>query len=73
MFLSPRTRLGILSKVECVNSSQRCEVKFQQISDDLKQVTIDAKGKIGIDRIQEILNKIDVAGSEDEQAHSGHY
>ncbi len=68
VWLSPRTRLGTLSKVECVDSSQRYEVKFQKISADLEQVTLNMKDGQSRDRVQEILDKIDVGGSENEQA-----
>uniref|UniRef100_A0A9J8AN32 ribonuclease H n=1 Tax=Cyprinus carpio carpio TaxID=630221 RepID=A0A9J8AN32_CYPCA len=68
VWLSPRTRLGILSKVECVDSSQQCEVRFQRISADLEQVTLNIKDGQSKDCVQEILDKIDVGGSEYEQA-----
>lgn len=66
--MSPRTWLGILTELECVDSSQQCEVRFQRISANLEQVTLNMKDEQSRDRVQEILDKIDVGGSEYEQA-----
>lgn len=68
VWLSPRTRLGILSKIECMDSAQQCQVKFQRISADIEQVTLNVKDEHSKNSVQAVLEKIDVGGSEYEQA-----
>lgn len=68
VWLCPRTRLGVLAQVECVNSEQQCEVRFQRISASIEQVTVDLKEDLSVDsKIQMILDKIHIGGSIEQQ------
>lgn len=42
VWLCPRTRLGIISNIDCVEIEQTCQVKFQRISADVEQVSVDS-------------------------------
>ncbi|XP_028290920.1 uncharacterized protein LOC114454569 [Gouania willdenowi] len=68
VWLRPRTRLGILSQVECVDNDQT-EVCFQRISADQEEVTVGQQGRQTSDLdFQEVLNKLHLGGTEEEQA-----
>ena len=66
--LSPRTRLGILSKVECLVNNQ-CEVRFQHITASIEQVTVDVN-ECAHSNLQSILDKLDIGGSDEQKKNS---
>lgn len=47
-----------VSEVECVDRSQQCEVRFQWISANLEQVTLNMKDEQSRDHVQEILERL---------------
>lgn len=67
IWLRPRTRLGVLTQVDSVESDERCEVQFQKISADTEQVSIDKKTDVPTD-VQSILDKLDLCGSPEQKA-----
>lgn len=68
VWLNPRTRLGILTQVECVHSDQ-CEVRFERISADTEEVTVGRKdGQISDSDINLILDSLHIRGTQEEQA-----
>lgn len=68
VWLQPRTRLGILSPVQCIDSDQRCEVKFQRISADTEHISLDMTEGHPENNLTGLLDKLDVGGSEEQQA-----
>ena len=67
VWLPPRTRLGLLSPVECIDNHQT-EVRFQRISADQEEVSIDQKGRRTEQDTQSILDQLDMGGTEEERA-----
>lgn len=67
VWLCPRTRLGIISNVDCVESEQTCQVKFQRISADVEQVSVDSNTEQTNSKMQTILDKLDIGGTEEER------
>lgn len=66
--MNPRTRHDILTQVECVDSDQ-CEVRFERISADTEEVTVDRKeGQTSDSDIQLILDSLHIGGTQEEQA-----
>ncbi len=68
VWLCPRTRLGIISTVDSVESDQTCEVKFHRISADVEQVSVDTKDEKPDSKVQSVLDKLDIGGTDDERA-----
>lgn len=66
VWLCPRTRLGIISSAELVESVQTCEVKFHRISADVEQVSVDTKDEPISSKVQSVLEKLDIGGTDDE-------
>ena len=67
VWLPPRTRLGLLSPVECIDNHQT-EVRFQRISADQEEVSIDQKGRRTEQDAQSILDQLDMGSTEEERA-----
>ena len=68
VWLSPKTRLGILSQCQCVEGDP-CEVKFQRISANHEEVIINRKDGQGSDNdIQTLLDRLHLGGTPDQQA-----
>ena len=67
VWLSPCTWLGILSRVECMDNELQCAVKFQRISADIEQITLDVGEGPSNCELQSILDKLDIGGSVDQQ------
>ncbi|XP_067381076.1 uncharacterized protein [Channa argus] len=68
IWLCPRTRIGIISPVECVENNQTCGVKFHRISADVEQVSVDMKNEQFDSKVQSVLEKLDIGGTEEERA-----
>ena len=63
VWLNPRTRLGILTQVQCIDSDP-CEVRFECISADTEEVTVDRKEDQTSDSdIQLILDSLHIGGT----------
>lgn len=67
VWLCPRTRLGIVSSAELVENDQMCKVKFHRISADVEQVYVDTKDETFHLRVQSVLDKLDIGGTDDER------
>ncbi|KAL6489612.1 hypothetical protein MHYP_G00033530 [Metynnis hypsauchen] len=67
VWLCPRTRLGIISNVDCVENEQTCQVKFQRISADVEQVLVDSNTDPTVSKVQTMLDKLDIGGTEEER------
>ncbi|XP_062420887.1 uncharacterized protein K02A2.6-like [Pungitius pungitius] len=71
VWLSPKTRLGVLSQCQCVDGDP-CEVKFQRITADHEEVTIDRKDDHGGDSdIQNLLKQLHLGGTLEQQVELG--
>uniref|UniRef100_A0A3B1KGI5 ribonuclease H n=1 Tax=Astyanax mexicanus TaxID=7994 RepID=A0A3B1KGI5_ASTMX len=68
VWLNPRTRIGVLSPVQCITNNQHCEVTFQRISANTEQVSVDLKESQDHQKVSDILSKLDIGGTEKEQA-----
>ncbi|XP_049332151.1 uncharacterized protein LOC125799454 [Astyanax mexicanus] len=68
VWLNPRTRIGVLSPVQCITNNQHCEVTFQCISANTEQVSVDLKESQDHQKVSDILSKLDIGGTEKEQA-----
>ncbi|KAL2095623.1 hypothetical protein ACEWY4_007771 [Coilia grayii] len=68
VWLQPRTRLGILLPVQCMSSDKQCEVKFQRISADTEQISLDMGGRDTETNLTNLLDKLDVGGTAEQQA-----
>lgn len=51
-----------------VDSEQTCEGKFQRISADVEQVTVETKDSEAHRRVQSVLDKLDIGGTVEERA-----
>ncbi|KAI3359260.1 hypothetical protein L3Q82_002779 [Scortum barcoo] len=67
VWLCPRTRIGIISSAELVESVQTCEVKFHRISADVEQVSVDTKDESFHSKAQSVLDKLDIGGTDNER------
>lgn len=68
VWLQPRTRLGILSPVQCMSSDKQCEVKFQRISADTEQISLDMGERDTEMNLTNLLHRLDVGGTAEQQA-----
>ena len=67
VWLNPRSRLGIQTQIECIDSDP-CEVQFERISADT-EVTFDRKeGQTSDSDFQLILDNLHIGGTQEEQA-----
>lgn len=67
IWLQPRTRLGVLSEIECVEEAT--EVHFNRISADHEEVSVNSKeSKASDEELQFMLGRLNIGGSPDEQA-----
>ncbi|KAJ8381162.1 hypothetical protein SKAU_G00019400 [Synaphobranchus kaupii] len=64
VWLQPRTRLGVLSRIQSVDTDGRCEVKFQRISADTEEVTVDTHQPLDT---QSIFENVKLGGSPEQQ------
>lgn len=70
-WLPPKVRLGILTQGHCIESSS-CEVKFQRLSADHEEVTVNQKSVTAAEGdIQCPLDKVQIGGSPDQQEELG--
>ncbi|KAL6485918.1 hypothetical protein MHYP_G00053100 [Metynnis hypsauchen] len=67
VWLSPHTRLGILSRVECMDNEPHFAVKFQRISADIEQIMLDGGEEHSDCEVQSVLDKLDISGSVEQQ------
>lgn len=71
VWLPPKTRLGVLSQCECVEGDPY-EVKFQRISANHEEVTINRKDSQSSDSdIKSLLDRLHIGGSPEQQAELG--
>lgn len=71
VWLPPKTRLGTLTQCQCVEG-EPYEVKFQRISANHEEVTINRKDGQGSDRdIQSLLDRLHLGGTPEQQAELG--
>ena len=66
VWLNPRTRLGVLSPVECISDEPQVKVKFHRISASAEHVSVEQSSPIS-SGTQAILDKLDIGGSEVQQ------
>lgn len=71
VWLSPKTRLGVLSQCQYVDGDP-CEVKFQRITADHEEVTIHRKDDHGGDSdMQNLLKQLHLGGTPEQQVELG--
>lgn len=68
VWLHPRTRLGVLMPVQCMDNEQQCEVRFQRIAADTEQISLDMGEKDTDTNITNLLDNLDVGGTTEQQA-----
>lgn len=68
VWLQPRTRLGVLSPVQCINCEQHCEVRYQRISANIEQISLDMTKTRAQTNWRSVLDKLDVGGTGEQQA-----
>lgn len=66
-WLCPRTRLGFFSHVDCIESDQTCHIKFQRISADVEEISVNQDSEQPDSKVQKILNQLDIGGNEEER------
>ncbi|XP_048849544.1 uncharacterized protein LOC125719208 [Brienomyrus brachyistius] len=64
VWLPPRARLGVLSKVACIENESQCAVKFQRIAASVEQVTVVVPGCNGD---LSVLETLDLGGNEEQK------
>uniref|UniRef100_A0A8P4GS98 Gypsy retrotransposon integrase-like protein 1 n=1 Tax=Dicentrarchus labrax TaxID=13489 RepID=A0A8P4GS98_DICLA len=71
VWLSPKTRLGILSQCQCIEGDPY-EVKFQRISSSHEEVTVTRKDNKECDSdMQSLLGRLHLGGTPEQQAELG--
>ncbi len=66
LWLQPRARLGMLSRIDGSNAGSSCEVKFQRISADTERVTVGV-GQSSETPVQSVLDQVDMGGTPEQQ------
>ena len=56
------------SAVDYVENDKTYEVKFHRISADVEQVSVDTKDEQFDSKVQPVLDKLDIGGTDDERA-----
>lgn len=54
--------------MDCFESDQNCEVKFHRISADVEQVSVDTEDEQFDIKVQSVLDKLDIRGTDEERA-----
>ncbi|KAI3368217.1 hypothetical protein L3Q82_007943 [Scortum barcoo] len=67
VWLRPRTRLGVLTHIDSVESEERCKVQFQRISATTEQVSIDQRPDTTTD-VRSIIDKLTVGGTPEQKS-----
>lgn len=65
VWLPPRTRLGVLSKVACIENGSQCAVRFQRIAASIEQVTVVVPGNNS--DLSSVLDTLDLGGNEEQK------
>lgn len=68
VWLCPRTKLGVVCSVDNIESDKTCEVRFHRISADVEEVSVEANDEQLGSKVQSVLEKLDIGGTEDERA-----
>lgn len=67
VWLRPRTRLGVLTHIDSVESEEQYKVQFQRISATTEQVSIDQRHDATTD-VQSIIDKLTVGGTPEQKS-----
>ncbi len=69
IWLQTRTRLGTVTHVESLKLNETCEVKFQRISADIEEITVNTKSDQVLENSsKEFLSKLHIGGTLEQQA-----
>ncbi len=69
IWLHARTRLGTVTHVESLKLNETCEVKFQHISADIEEISVNPKSDQVLENSsKEFLSKLHIGGTLDQQA-----
>lgn len=69
IWLQARTRLGTLTHVESMKLNETYEVKFQRVSADMEEITVNAKSSQVLGKsTKEFLSKLHIGGTIEQQA-----
>ncbi|KAL0147914.1 hypothetical protein M9458_056791, partial [Cirrhinus mrigala] len=69
IWLRARTRLGTLTPVESLKLNETCEVKFQRISADIEQITVNTRNDQVLENSsKEFISKLNIGDTLEQQA-----
>ncbi|KAG1936344.1 interleukin-1 receptor accessory protein-like 1-A [Pimephales promelas] len=68
VWLHPRTRIGVLSKVKVVDNNPGHEVTFQRISVNAEEISMGAKSPSRQEQWSKVISQLDIGGNLEQQA-----
>ncbi|KAG1931367.1 hypothetical protein F2P79_021615 [Pimephales promelas] len=68
VWLHPRTRIGVLSKVKVVDNNPGHEVTFQRISVNAEEISMGAKSPSRQEQWSKVISQLDIGGTLEQQA-----